>query len=187
MGGAADFETCALLQYRLSNSFKMKFIGVFITLLAVAYGNVCENPTVDSVAYTTTDGTLVSKIAFLSDFTVSCSNGAKDLSLYADTGANIISVARAGALNYQVSWTEEISAVASGERSVKLYDEQGYSALKKAQRSGESVESIAPLATLNIYHAGTYTGPYVQSDKVAILSAIGVFYYAYSVKSYITE
>merc|ERR1712105_181364 len=89
----------------------MKFIGVFITLLAVAYGNVCENPTVDSVAYTTTDGTLVSKIAFLSDFTVSCSNGAKDLSLYADTGANIISVARAGALNYQVSWTEEISAV----------------------------------------------------------------------------
>merc|ERR1712183_137152 len=167
------------LQYRLSNSFKMKFIGVFITLLAVAYGNVCENPTVDSVAYTTTDGTLVSKIAFLSDFTVSCSNGAKDLSLYADTGANIISVARAGALNYQVSWTGEISA--------KLYDEQGYSALKKAQRSGESVESIAPLATLNIYHAGTYTGPYVQSDKVAILSAIGVFYYAYSVKSYITE
>ena len=42
-----------------------------------AGGSVCENPTVDATAYTTLDATLLTKIAYISDFSLTCSNGAK--------------------------------------------------------------------------------------------------------------
>ena len=32
---------------------------------------------------------------------------------------------------FQVSWSSEVATAATGEQIVKLYDEQGYSALKK--------------------------------------------------------
>lgn len=31
----------------------------------------------------------------------------------------------------QVSWIEDVSAAASGDHPIKLYDEQGYAALRK--------------------------------------------------------
>lgn len=40
-------------------------------------GEICEDAKVDAVGFTTEDGTIVTKIAYIADFTLTCSNGAK--------------------------------------------------------------------------------------------------------------
>lgn len=165
-----------------------KYFLVFAFFALTNASSVCENPTVDATGYTTQDATLLTKIAYISDFSLTCANGAKDLSLYAEIGDTVTNVARTpDGIRYQVSWVEDLATAPSGVQNVKLYDEQGYSSLKKAQRSGESTEGIAPLATIAIYHPGAYQGPWVQSETIAILASIGVFYYAFTQKNIIIE
>ena len=48
----------------------------------------------DAVGFTTQDATIVTKIAYVADFTVSCASGASDLNLYAETANGLVSVAR---------------------------------------------------------------------------------------------
>lgn len=48
-----------------------------------------------------------------------------------------------------MSWSEETKKAKNGNHEVKLYDEEGYSNLKKAQRSGENTQNVKPLASLN--------------------------------------
>merc|ERR1711862_463603 len=159
---------------------------VFILATCVAYsaGEACEGAQVDAVSFTAQDATLVTKIAFIADFTLTCSNGAKDVSLYAETVDGVVGVARSvDGVKYQVSWVEDAASAKSGDHMVKLYDEQGYSALRKAQRSGEDTGAVASIATINVYHPGAYKGPWVQSETLAIFFAILIYYYAFSQKA----
>uniref|UniRef100_A0A2P2HXF6 Translocon-associated protein subunit delta n=1 Tax=Hirondellea gigas TaxID=1518452 RepID=A0A2P2HXF6_9CRUS len=167
----------------------MKTFIFFALFLASAYGSsVCENAVVDATGFTTQDATIVSKIAYISDFTLTCSNGAKDISLYAETGNGIAGVARTvDGSRYQVSWLMDTVSAPSGVQTIKLYDEQGYSALRKAQRSEESTEGVEPIATISMYHPGAYHGPWIQSETVAVLASIGIFYYAFTQKNIIME
>ncbi|XP_018015087.2 translocon-associated protein subunit delta, partial [Hyalella azteca] len=150
--------------------------------------SVCENAVVEASGFTTLDATIVSKVAYISDFTLTCSNGAKDISLYAETSSGVAGVARSlDGSRYQVSWISDIASAPSGVQDIKLFDEQGYSALKKAQRSGESSSGVKPLATISLYHPGAYRGPWVQSETIAVICSIAIFYYAFKQKSIITE
>ena len=40
-------------------------------------GENCEGAQVDAVGFTTQDATIVTKIAYIADFSLTCSNGAK--------------------------------------------------------------------------------------------------------------
>lgn len=51
-----------------------------------------------------------------------------------------------------MSWSEEHKSASTGDYTVKLYDAAGYSGMKKAQRAGESVEQVAPLASFTVNH-----------------------------------
>nr|XP_053656115.1 uncharacterized protein LOC128704924 [Cherax quadricarinatus] len=86
-------------------------------------------------------------------------------------------------LKYQVSWVEDAATAVSGERPIKLYDDQGYAALRKAQRGNEDTSTVQPIATINLYHPGAYRGPWVQSETMAIIAAIFVYYYALTQKT----
>merc|ERR1711931_42068 len=164
---------------------KMKVVALILAaVVAVAAGETCEGAQVEAVGFTSRDATIVTKIAFIADFTLSCSNGAKDVSLYAETGDGIVGVARSvDGLKYQVSWVEDVSTATSGEKVVKLYDDQGYAALRKAQRGNEDIAAVSPIATINLYHPGAYKGPWVQSESLALFLGILSYAYAYSVKS----
>ncbi|KAK4324842.1 hypothetical protein Pmani_004544 [Petrolisthes manimaculis] len=159
------------------------FAIVLAALLALATGETCTGAQVEAVGFTSLDATIVTKIAYIADFTLSCSNGAKDISLYAETVDGIVGVARSvDGVKYQVSWVEDVATAVSGERPIKLYDEQGYGALRKAQRGNEDTASVEPVATINLYHPGAYKGPWVQSETMAVLAAIFIYYYAYTQK-----
>ncbi|CAN8018602.1 unnamed protein product [Ixodes persulcatus] len=146
-------------------------------------GETCEKPEVTHKLYTTTDGLIVANIAFIAEFDVKCRNGAKDLALYADVNGKVLPAVRSlDTSGYQVSWTEELSKAASGEYVIRIYDDEGYTALRKAQRTGEDAKSVTPLFTLNVHHPGTYHGAWVQSEFVAVLVAVLLWYFAYSSK-----
>lgn len=152
--------------------------------MAVVHGESCTGAQVEAVGFTSQDATIVTKIAYIADFTLSCSNGAKDISLYAETVDGIVGVARSvDGLKYQVSWVEDAATAVSGERPIKLYDDQGYAALRKAQRGNEDTSTVQPIATINLYHPGAYRGPWVQSETMAIIAAIFVYYYALTQKT----
>lgn len=82
-----------------------------------------------------------------------------------------------------MSWTEETKRAYRGEYLVRLYDEEGFAAVRKAQRSGADVESIAPLAEVSVDHPGAFYGPYVNSEILAAGLSILVAYVAFSTKS----
>lgn len=73
-----------------------------LTILCV-FGNTCTTPEVHVKSFTNEDATIVTNIAFIAEFTVSCGNGATINNLYADIGNNLVPVARTGEGKYQVN------------------------------------------------------------------------------------
>lgn len=82
-----------------------------------------------------------------------------------------------------MSWTEETLTSSRGSRYVRLFDEEGFGAVRKAQRSGGDYQSIPALATVNVYHSGAFSGPWINSEILAAVLAAAVAYIAFSTKS----
>lgn len=83
----------------------------------------------------------------------------------------------------QISWSEDIKKASSGDHSVNLYDEEGYAAYRKAQRSGESVSTVKALTKLSVYHPGTYKGAWIKSELMATILITGAAYLAFSTRN----
>jgi hypothetical protein len=120
----------------------------------------------------------------------------QDLVLYATVAGRTLPVAvgeESG--KYQVTWTEQHANAASGTYKVHVYDEDGYVALRKAQRNNEDVSKVATLAIIDLYHPVSYCVPiifihhrrmlqgatraaYIATETVALALAAGIFYAA---------
>lgn len=148
----------------------------------VSCSNICPNPTVSVSSFTTEDGTVVTNVAYVSQFTLKCSNGANDIPLFAEVGGVSLPVVQTGLESYQVSWVEEVNKARSGERSILLYDEEGYANLRKAFRNAEQ-SNVEPLVIVKLNHPGTYQGPWLNSEFMAAVVATLVWYMAYTTKS----
>uniref|UniRef100_A0A131Z408 Translocon-associated protein subunit delta n=1 Tax=Rhipicephalus appendiculatus TaxID=34631 RepID=A0A131Z408_RHIAP len=158
--------------------------AILLAFFELSYGKVCENPEVTPRVYTTTDGLVLANIAFIAEFHLRCKENVLNIPLYADVRGKIVPVVKSTESNdYQVSWTEELNKAQSGDYLIRVYDEEGYGALRKAQRSGEGAQGVTPLFTINVHHPGTYRGPWVQSEFVAVLVAALLWYFAYSAKA----
>ena len=151
----------------------------------------CKVSSVDPQTYTTTDGLVVTNVAHIVTFTLTCSSGRSDqLTLFAEIPAIkqtvLVSLAPNGK-SYQVSWTEEAAKATTGEKEIKIYDEEGLAALRKAQRkaeeTGTSPSPVEPLTKLTVYHPGLYKGPLFQVQVLAVSALILVYYVAYNAKS----
>ncbi|GAB0090568.1 translocon-associated protein subunit delta [Sergentomyia squamirostris] len=159
----------------------VSFVVLALSLNCV-FGETCSNAKVTgATSYSTSDATIVAQIAFVTEFSLECS-GAEKLSLFAEVEGRIFPVAKIGDTQYQVSWSEEVKKARSGDYAVKLYDEEGYGALRKAQRSGEAA-NIKPVATVVVRHPGTYTGPFFNSEILAAGLIAVVAYAAFSLRS----
>ncbi|KAG8212717.1 hypothetical protein J437_LFUL019630 [Ladona fulva] len=154
-----------------------------VFLLIISFFSVncktCTNPDVDASAFTTQDATVLTNIAYVSEFTLKCSNGAeKDhLPLYAEVNGVTLPTARIGAEGngrYQAH---------TGDVSVHLFDEDGYATLRKLIRNGEDTSSAKPLLTITVNHPGAYQGPWVNSEFMAVMLAALVWYLAFTAKS----
>lgn len=87
-------------------SSRTLFLAVCAVLVASAFGSACKNPKVVTEYFTTGDATIVSHIALIGEFTVSCSDPNVDgLPLFAEIDGRLTPVARVDTNKYQVSAT----------------------------------------------------------------------------------
>jgi len=153
---------------------------------SLLFGDTCTGPQVKTSVYTTTEATASSDTVFIVQFSLTCKNGAKNVNLYADINGKTVAVTQAAEgseYQYQVSTSDENKNLPSGSYNIKFYDEDGYSILRKAQRSGDNVDSVSSLFTITVNHPGVWKGPFVQTEFLAAMTAILVWYAAYSAKA----
>ncbi|XP_038072275.1 translocon-associated protein subunit delta-like, partial [Patiria miniata] len=151
--------------------------------LYVHAGDTCIGASTDHKVYTTTDATSSTESVFLIEFTLVCKNNAKNLFLNAEISGKQLPVSRFGDNQYQVSWTEEHKNAPSGNYEVRFYDEEGFSALRKAMRAGDDSAKVKPAFTINVAHRGVSHGPVVGTEMIASGLALLLWYSAYRAKS----
>ncbi|XP_063222480.1 translocon-associated protein subunit delta [Bacillus rossius redtenbacheri] len=159
------------------------FLTCVLGFLSAVSADTCVQPEVVASAYTTQDATILTSIAFVAEFSLTCRNNVKGVILYAEINGKTVPAARIGDSKYQVSWTEEVKKARSGDYSVNLYDEEGYAALRKAARNGEDPSAVKPLVTVMVNYPGAYQGPWVNSEFMAAILSLLVWYLAFSAKS----
>ncbi|CAO1425192.1 unnamed protein product [Diamesa hyperborea] len=144
----------------------------------IVLGSSC---TVKSTSYTTEDLQVISNsISFIAEFSLKCPNQIDNMPLFAVLpNGRIAYVFRVGD-KYQLSWSEDIKTAKSGTREVRLFDEEGFSQLRKAQRSNENIEKIKSLSSLNIKYKGSFSGNFlINSEFMALASVMFVAYVAF--------
>ena len=123
-------------------------------------------------------------IPFITEFTLSCSNGASSIPLYASVkGALVPAQQTPDGKKYQIAWTEEVKNAKAGDYEINFYDDTGYSALKRVLERGEDAIGVKPLVTIVVNHPGAYSGPWINSEHTAAILSAVVFYLAYSSKA----
>ncbi|XP_072026194.1 translocon-associated protein subunit delta-like [Amphiura filiformis] len=146
-------------------------------------GDTCLGASTKHEVYTTTDAfASMTDSVFLVEFTLQCKNNAKNLFLNADIGGRQLPVARSGDNKYQVSWTEEHKSAPAGSYDIKFYDEEGFSALRKAQRAGDDSTKVKALFTINFHHGGVSEGPVISTEAIASVLGVLLYYCAYRAK-----
>ncbi|XP_068104269.1 translocon-associated protein subunit delta-like [Hyperolius riggenbachi] len=164
-----------------------RVLGVLLSLVLALSGctaDTCTEPSIVPSYYTTSDAVISSDVVFIVEISLTCSNGAQNVALYADVNGKQFPVTRGQDIGrYQVSWSLEHKNAHSGTYEVKFFDEESYSLLRKAQRNNEDISAIKPLFTVNVDHRGAWNGPWVSTEVLAALFGILVYYTAYTAKS----
>jgi len=161
--------------------------SLFVVFLA-SFSTACTNLQVTSKSFTTQDATIVAHIGFISEFQVKCSSGQVS-SLYAELGdGSIIPVAIVGPNNnYQVSWTEDSKFSKKGQYNIRIFDEEGYAALRRAIRGNAPTSSVPEFFSVSVNHPGAYSGPWLRSEFVAVIVSLLVSYFAITTKAKIVS
>ncbi|CAH1784988.1 unnamed protein product, partial [Owenia fusiformis] len=159
--------------------FALVLVVVLPVLIA---GDTCLAPDVKSNIYTTTETAMSSQTVFIVEFSLACKNKLKNVNVYADLNGKTVPASRSGD-KYQVSFSDEHKKLSSGTYTVRFFDEEGYAALRKAQRGGDDTSAVKPLFTQDVVHKGASSGQYVQSEFVATSAALLVFYFAWNARS----
>ncbi|KAK6638960.1 hypothetical protein RUM43_007230 [Polyplax serrata] len=157
---------------------------LLLGVISLVTCQTCTKPEVSATSYTTQDATVLTSLAFITEFTLKCGNGVKGLPLHAEVDGKTLPAVRLNDENrYQVSWLDDAAKASSGDYRIALYDDEGYVALRKAMRNGEDTSSVKPLVTIIVNFPGAYKGPWVNSEFIAAILAISVWYMAFSAKS----
>lgn len=168
-------------------------ITLLVALCAVmfaqqTYGE-CTGPSVTTDTYTTKSLSLSSLTAYVAEFTVACQESTAAVgSLYAEVEAGVLVPVAMGAEtnSYQLSWTREHKMAAVGTIPVRMFTDEGLAEYRKAQRSEGSVSDVKSLFTITLEHSGsTSESWFVQTEFVAVLLCLGVFWTANSMRSQI--
>ncbi|XP_011191175.1 translocon-associated protein subunit delta [Zeugodacus cucurbitae] len=148
-----------------------------------AFASTCTSPKVSVTSFSTQDATILTQVAHVGEFSLSCGNSAEP-NLFAEFPCGkIVPVAKIGDGKYQVSWTQEIKKSGGGNVAVRLFDEEGYANVRKAQRDGDKVANVKSLVDITVATKSAYKGPWVQAELVAALAVGGIAYFAFTAKS----
>uniref|UniRef100_A0A2H1V8U1 Translocon-associated protein subunit delta n=1 Tax=Spodoptera frugiperda TaxID=7108 RepID=A0A2H1V8U1_SPOFR len=160
-----------------------KYAICLFAIASVAFAQGCTNPQVEATSFTSLDATVVTQIAYITEFTLKCDNPLpENYALYAEVEGKPLTAARVGENRYQVSWTEEPAKARSGTHDVLILDEEGWANLRRARRA-DPAAAVAPLIAIQLHHPGSYSGPWVNSEVLATALSILVAYTALRHKS----
>merc|ERR1712121_209172 len=168
-----------------SNLIKMIKFLVATALLALSgcsSAMVCESPKTSVMSYVASDAQVLTHAPFIAQFSLTCKGKpVADLPLYyASKEGGWVQVARSkDGSQYQHGWSVELKNAKPQDFTIELFDEEGYSALKR-QEEGSANLNVKPLTTVTIQYAGSYKGPYFSSEIVAVLVSFLVVYFAYT-------
>ncbi|CAD5123604.1 unnamed protein product [Dimorphilus gyrociliatus] len=161
-------------------------LAVFLFFSAsLAWGDKCLSPKVQSKVYSTSESILSSQTVFVVEFGLTCKNNVENLNLYADLNGFSVPATRVEGSRgkYQVSFSDEHKKLPSGQYSVRIFDDDGFGELRKAQRLNEDTSGIASLFEVKISHSGASRSFIVQTEFVVALLGIVVWYLAFNAKS----
>ncbi|XP_041347611.1 translocon-associated protein subunit delta-like [Gigantopelta aegis] len=167
----------------MASTHKMLVVVGLFLLPIFAAGDTCLSPQIKAETYTTPEITVSSETIFIVQFSLACRNGLQNLNLHAEIAGKTVPVTKVENTLYQVSIADEHKNLPAGSYNVKIYDEEGYTDLRKAQRSGDRSSEGKPLVTLTLQHAGVWKGHLLQSEFVAAMTAIVVWWMAYTAKT----
>lgn len=108
---------------------------------------------------------IANQIGYVTVFSLNCQSQINSIPLFAEVNGQIHPVFRVKE-DYQFSWTEDKKK--SGNREVKLYDEEQYAQWRKQQRAGET-PSVKPLATVQVKYNYSYAGNFFVSSEMVVL------------------
>uniref|UniRef100_T1H2G9 Translocon-associated protein subunit delta n=1 Tax=Megaselia scalaris TaxID=36166 RepID=T1H2G9_MEGSC len=154
--------------------FKFVVFAVLSVFAASAYG-ACTSPKASATSFTSSDATIVSQVATVVDLSFKCSNG-ETPQLYGEINGRVI-------LASKISWNDEVKKAISGSVTIRLFDEEGYSNIRKAQREGVSLSSVKSISEVTVSVPSAYTGPLVNSELLVAFLAIFIGYFAFTTKS----
>lgn len=126
---------------------------------------------------------MANQIGFITEFKLKCKSELNTIPLFAEVNGNIFPVFRVKD-EYQFSWSEDKATAKTGNREVRLFDEEQFATYRKSQRAGET-PSVKPLATINVRYSGKF-GPsnlFVSTEFLVLLSSFFVAYLAFQNRS----
>lgn len=81
-----------------------KYAFCLLAIASVAFAQGCTNPQVEASSFTSLDATVVTHIAYITEFTLKCDNPLpENYALYAEVDGKPLTAARVGENRYQVS------------------------------------------------------------------------------------
>lgn len=108
---------------------------------------------------------IANQVGYVTVFSLNCQSQINSIPLFAEVNGQIFPVFRVKE-DYQFSWTEDKAK--SGNREVKLFDEEQYASWRKQQRAGQT-PSVKPLATVQVKYNYSYAGNFLISSELVVL------------------
>ncbi|XP_065067265.1 translocon-associated protein subunit delta-like [Rhopilema esculentum] len=167
----------------------MFFRFLLVLCLAASINGLCQKAKISADTYSTKSATISSQTVYIAELSISCDSEFQEQNFFAEVNGLLVPVAKSeDSGKYQVSWSTEHKAAQKGDIPIKIYDEEGYSAYRKAQRSGEKVPSVQPLATVTINHTGARReGFIVQTEFLSACVTMLIFWLANTARGKIME
>ncbi|CAF0766259.1 unnamed protein product [Rotaria sordida] len=167
------------------NISMISIVLIGFVLFAFAKGENCESPQFQVSSYSTKDARLTAESAAQLEITIKCKSGKQPNTLYADMYGQVVPCAQSISSpgKYYVSVAAAThKQLAKGSTVVKLYDDESYSALRKA-RTEDAVKAAKPFGVVEINHPGASYGPWLPSEFFAVIIFGLIWWAAYRERS----
>lgn len=163
--------------------FKAIFL-VLPTMILPIFATSCTDPIVEYKNFASTDVSIITHVAFVVEISIVCKEGELTDDLYARINEkDFLPVVKIGDHKYQISWIEEIKNVKKGNRTVYIYDADGYGEYRRALRRGLDPKQVPALLQVEINHPGLSPGSWFRSEFFAATICILVAYIAFNFRS----
>ncbi|CAF1052982.1 unnamed protein product [Adineta ricciae] len=156
-----------------------------LAIIALVNGETCESPEFKVNSHSTRDARLTAESAAQLEITVKCKNGKQPGTLYADINGQVVPCAQTPAApgKYFIGVAANThKELASGRTKIKLYDDDSYSALRKA-RTEDATKAVKPFGQVELNHPGVSYGPWLPSEFFAVCTFGLVWWAAYRERS----